>query len=59
MNEIVYRIAKSQYLSAVGDVCDDAIHWDGNEPVLCDHVDRETWDHFTAAARRLYGPDDD
>jgi hypothetical protein len=55
LDEIIYRIAKSQYVSLVGGVCDKAIHWDaeGGQALLCRGVDRETWDSLEKAARRL------
>ena len=56
-DEIVYRIVKSQYQKLVGGVCEHAIHWDAGRGcvALCRGVDRETWDHFVKAARRLVG----
>lgn len=56
-DEIIYRIVKSQYLKIVGDVCEEAIHWDTEHgsAALCRAVDKETWEHFVMAARRLVG----
>ncbi len=55
LDEIIYRIVKSQYQKMVGGVCDKAIHWDAEsgQAALCRGVDRETWAHFERAARRL------
>jgi hypothetical protein len=55
LDEIIYRIVKAQYVSLVGGVCDKAIHWDPQigQATLCRGVDRETWESFERAARRL------